>query len=694
MQYATNSYQSAENEALQKATKAWEKTDKVRLPIQNLVNTIIPFTGKKYEVKFTMGASCTDGNTIWIQPSIDMGEDLRHGSVEDCRKFDPVTLVKECPACASEDEITYRIVHECAHIVYGSFDFSVDYFKGDDPFLAPMVNALEDARVNANATSDRSGVSRLFEAYFRNYIHNGVKLPNGETFHYKSLEDNQQISIAVLIMASKFNHVDLQTITKPNVLEVLELPEVKSLCSFTASDVDESVEIAKKLLEVFRKYGFFKLEEPEEPEPGEDDPGGDSGGEAGESEPNPGESGDDNSEESEPRPGQSGQSGQSEDENPDGNPGGSANPGQSETEPSGQNNPGKFTGKAADIEEAEKIQKVLQVFGGHAPEQQEETKNLEEMEKIERCRESTDAPITVYTRDVVVHYFDEKCKLTENELYQARTDGFDFTEAGGANISYNMPIDSAEATAIGNRASRSALHTFAANRKVAWSRPDKTGHVRRQTGRRLVAGQKTALYRRQRNDKRSYSVIIMLDLSHSTGAGMPNNKSNQYKSIATTILETGFAAGEMLSKLGIEWAAYGFGNIVFSSGHYSGRSLSLVELKDFDESWNAKTKSRFNRCGLFGTNHDGTLLEWARMKISKRKETDQIILYFSDGEVRERTLFEKNVKICAKSPHLSILAVPVTEASDLENWDTEFVSINGAEDVSKVVRKLGEVLAK
>ena len=662
----TNELREEQNQALEKATKAWARAEKIRLPTQNLVNTIIPYTGKKYEVKFTMGASCTDGNTIWIQPSMDLGEDIRHGAVEDCLKFDPVTLVKECRACASEDQITYRIVHECAHIVYGSFDFSVDYFKGKDPYLAPMVNALEDARVNANATSDRSGVARLFEAYFRDYIHNGIDLPNGERFHYSNLEDNQQISIAVLIMASKFNHVDLESLSKPNVWKVLNLAEVKSLCSFVASDVDESIEVAKKLLEIFRKHGFFKLEDqPEEPDDPGEDPGGDSGGETGQSEPNPGESGDEDSEQPEPQPGQSGQSEDSDNENPDDDSGGSTSSGESE-EP-GEGNPGWFTGKAsdaADIEEAEKIQKILQIFGGHAPEQEQQDgdRDREAMEKIERCRESTDAPITATTRDVEVFYFDEKCELTESQLDYARNDGFDFAGTGEMSSGYQMPVDAQSATNIGKRASRSALHTFAANRKVAWSTPDKSGHVRRQTGRRLVAGQKNALYRRQRNDKRSYSVIIMLDLSHSTAG--PISHSAVYKSIASTILETGFATGEMLSKLGIEFATYAFGNTHFAGGMGNGRTLSLVELKDFDESWNAKAKDRFGRCGAFGTNHDGTLLEWARLKISKRKETDKIILYFSDGEVRERELFEKNVKICAKSPHLSILAVPVTEASD------------------------------
>ena len=132
--------------------------------------------------------------------------------------------------------------------------------------------------------------------------------------------------------------------------------------------------------------------------------------------------------------------------------------------------------------------------------------------------------------------------------------------------------------------------------------------------------------RQDRPDKRDWFVLVGLDDSsstHSNGA-------------APFIREMALAVGEMLNGSGVKFAMYGHGGVA-PGGAYSLRVTSQWEVRHLivkgpDEAWTPECKERIKALGRDNCcNYDGHTLEQYRKIIEKRRETDKMILYFTDG---------------------------------------------------------------
>ena len=186
---------------------------------------------------------------------------------------------------------------------------------------------------------------------------------------------------------------------------------------------------------------------------------------------------------------------------------------------------------------------------------------------------------------------------------------------------------------------------FALNRKASLSRSLKTGarldvpHLHRiaQDDFRIFA-------KKDVPRKRDWFVLVGLDDSGSTHT---NGAAPFIRAMALSV-------GNMLTGAGVKFAMYGHGG----TGNYGSNpsdgdwSVRHLIIKSPEEPWTDECKQRVNALGRDNCcNFDGHTLEQYRKVIQTRRESDKMLLYFTDGEMpmmnytEEREILEKEIAI-------------------------------------------------
>jgi hypothetical protein len=287
------------------------------------------FTGNpKMTIVPTHGASATDGKRIWVRVGIELGDKYPH--VRDlCDKRDAREQLI-CQACLVRENMLVPLFHEIAHIAYDSFEKMSDVDKESaviealeeaerfgikgrrldmvrqamterppasyveaasriSPFLHPILNALEDARVNAMTMDARPGMKVMFRSRSYRIFEHGIEQEDGSLMLWREAPENAQVIIGLFCLASGYNFTGWFT---DDVENALRDPELVSLvaASMRTNKASEVYKLGFPILENLRRLGYCKVTgEPEdEPEP-EPQPEGQS--DEPRDEENPGEAG-------------------------------------------------------------------------------------------------------------------------------------------------------------------------------------------------------------------------------------------------------------------------------------------------------------------------------------------------------------------------------------------------------------------
>jgi cobalamin biosynthesis protein CobT len=217
----------------------------------------------------------------------------------------------------------------------------------------------------------------------------------------------------------------------------------------------------------------------------------------------------------------------------------------------------------------------------------------------------------------------------------------------------------------------------------------KSGRVNgRVLGRRAWADDERLFQRRTQPGKKSYFVLIGMDISGST---LGRNIILEKRAV--------MAQAELCHRMGVKFA------VIAHTGSYhnphgtrsEGLDLDMYFIKDADQPWNEETKNALRAIGPDSANLDGHSLEYYRKMIEKRRETNKIIMYYSDGKMpaenhdEELMILQREIKTC-KRKNILLLGVGIrTDSPSRHGLDT--VQVDDDEDIKKVVKHLEKRLS-
>jgi len=299
-------------------------------------------------------------------------------------------------------------------------------------------------------------------------------------------------------------------------------------------------------------------------------------------------------------------------------------------EESGDAGPTQEELEELDREEAEQIAKMAKQMMGHEDEEQEDGDYTEPEAGLKPPMDSQDKDI-------------------ENALDKAiRWQKFDSPPEGIHDYNEEIP-DTYMVSAFSSYPIRSdpglvsgetaRLRTvFAANRKRRITGSLKSGPKLDVPNLHRIGQDDFRIFgKRDRPDKRDWFVLVGLDDSASTHTN----------GAAPVIREMGLALGEMLNGCGVKFAMYGHSEDPVSRTSRGGYEIKVRHLviKGPDEPWTTESKGRLQAIGRDPTaNYDGHTLEQYRKIIEKRRETDKMILYMTDGAMPMAN-FDEEVEI-------------------------------------------------
>lgn len=291
-----------------------ERTERARKAVQvframqpGLTGFARALTGNKtMVVELAAGTPRTDGMKIYYRPPIELG-DLRRHTRRLCDKRDEHKQLL-CDACRIREEVLVIIYHEIAHLAYGSFDTVTDWHKSRileqavkeygtkyskrlkarienapnevytsyigianliSPFLPMILNALEDARVNASMFKARRGTKVMFDAFATHLFAEGVEQEDHTFMRWAEYPLNAQAMISTFIMASNLNYQQgwLSDKVEQEVIADQQLKELTYQVS-TARSVEAVYELSFPVLARLRELGYCLMpEDPDQEEP-------------------------------------------------------------------------------------------------------------------------------------------------------------------------------------------------------------------------------------------------------------------------------------------------------------------------------------------------------------------------------------------------------------------------------------------
>jgi len=260
----------------------------------------------KVRVEIASGAPRTDGNVIYYQPPIALGDLTPHDRFM-CGKRDKQTGLQSCPACKAREEILVNIYHEISHIAEDTFAPTTEHDKQEalkqaieewggefaerikarfrdkrltssylglaniiSPYLPSLVNSLEDARVDLNMFRKRKGTRKMMVADTYNLLANGIPDQNFQLQKWDEAPLNSQASLALYMEAA--DYPGWQQYFHPAIGELLTDKKLQQIITDVraASTAADTYNLAFPALARLRELGYFKTEEEREEEKSND----------------------------------------------------------------------------------------------------------------------------------------------------------------------------------------------------------------------------------------------------------------------------------------------------------------------------------------------------------------------------------------------------------------------------------------
>lgn len=233
--------------------------------------------------------------------------------------------------------------------------------------------------------------------------------------------------------------------------------------------------------------------------------------------------------------------------------------------------------------------------------------------------------------------------------------------------------------------------TFAENLQAKFQHHLRSGRVNsRVLGRRAWSGDDRLFQKKRLPGKRSYAVLIGIDISGSTVG----------KNLALA-KRAAMAQAEMCNRTGIDFAIYAHtanGDHAIENGFfvYHDLTLDMYEIKGFDQGWDDEAREALGAISSDSENLDGHGIEYYRKKIERHPATDKIILYYTDGKMpaanhdEELEILVREINYC-RAKKITLLGVGIrTDSPRRHGLDT--VEVRDDEDLVKVVRHLETAL--
>lgn len=226
---------------------------------------------------------------------------------------------------------------------------------------------------------------------------------------------------------------------------------------------------------------------------------------------------------------------------------------------------------------------------------------------------------------------------------------------------------------------------FGVNARVEHHRNQRTGKVSgRMLARRVPFGDERLFAKRVVPDKRSYHVVIGMDVSGSTGG--------QTLEVEKTAV---LAMADVCHRLGISFEVWAHTS-EYDYETYEDSCPVFYEIKASGKPWDRKARNNLRTINSCAGNLDGHSLQFYRKRAEQSKATEKIVMYYTDGAMPasnydEELMVLKSEIEYAKKNNITLMAVGMGVDSPREyGFDT--FQVNGPEDYRKVVEHLGKRL--
>lgn len=283
--------------------RAWNAVRNLNKMLGNLTQFARAVTrNPRIKVRATHEMTCTDGETIYIKPPARLAEQVPHNKTH-CNKRDPFTRKQLCVACRLRESVMASIYHEIAHIAFGTMvapvlnsialvedlvrelhppqacnhleawraqvdaRTTVSLAASFAPILQLLVNALEDARVNAAMFESRPGTRILMDINVAEITEAGVDSFADEddeearkNLKWQDRDIETQILMLLFLFAS--GYYEMIDTFDPKAIAVLRDDRIETHARLVsvAPDVHEVFRCVVEIFRRLRELGYFHME--------------------------------------------------------------------------------------------------------------------------------------------------------------------------------------------------------------------------------------------------------------------------------------------------------------------------------------------------------------------------------------------------------------------------------------------------
>lgn len=685
-------------------------------------------------VQLYAGPPATDGDTIFMQPPIAFGDELKHDK-RWCQARDEHEILI-CEACRNAEDAGLSIRHECAHIIFDSFaevseddkigllDLALKEYGAEkdgtrasklkerlenykrelslegkpfsyvaanntiSPYLPFIFNGLEDARVNIAMYNARPGTYKMFKAHAAGVFTRGVEQIDGSWMAWRDQPLDAQAVVALYAKAIGFPY---EGFFDHEVEEALKDPEIERLCK-KAQDARSARSVYKlgfPMLEALRKHGFCKrpedVEDEEEGagegglEEGEGEPSGDGeGNEAGTSSgrvkgSSPADSSSENGDESDESD-DSSQSGQDSDDDSsdedEDGDGGSAGEDDDEAGGSGANH-----GSPEDVAKAMKAISGHEDFGG----------GWGSSDDGETPAAPTDEQLEVSRAVHQSEYFDQPSSAIFGvNIWEDHDPSAPGWQKDDYYSRYYGETEVAPESVMQPALTKMRI-VFSDNRKKRKHPNLRKGRISTKHLRRILTDDDRLFQKRTEPGERDYFVCIGLDISGSTSNGN-----------IRLIKEAGLAQAELLHRAGVKFAIYAHTGTrrrtAGAMGSHAQLFIDMHAIKAPRDLWDDRARARLTGLCPASANLDGHSLEFYRKVTEQQQATDKLIMYYTDGKMpaenytEELEVLQRELRAMPKR-NIGVVGVGIRTDSPVEHG-LDTIQINELADVPLVVDEL------
>lgn len=229
---------------------------------------------------------------------------------------------------------------------------------------------------------------------------------------------------------------------------------------------------------------------------------------------------------------------------------------------------------------------------------------------------------------------------------------------------------------------------FGVNARVEHHRNQKSGRIAgKMLSRRVPFGDERVFARRVTPDKRSYHVVIGMDVS---GSSSGETLRNEKRAV--------LAMGDVCHRLGISFEIWAHATDYEMHTADWTEYPELYQVKMPKEAWSKKTKDNLRSLNSTGANLDGHTMQFYRKRAELSGATDKIVMYYTDGAMpalnhdEELEVIRHEVAYCKKN-NITLMAVGMgVDTPTKHGLDTAVVY--DSSDYRKVVEHLGKRLMK